>query len=192
MALMDKAKKANQAGGFTKPDVSQFVPPGMQDQVDRIVAAGMKMMYSPDMRDEVMAAVQSDEPTAKKLADNVTGLMLALDQKAQGGMPIEAIFPAAIGLMGEAAGVLQAAGQDVSQEDFNEGARMVFVMIGKQMGASDEDIMGAAQQHAGPDQEDADHEAMPTDPAEDAAAGEPPDAQGVVPPEQQQPMRGGV
>lgn len=172
MALMDRAKKANQAGGFTKPDVSQFVPPGMKDQVDRIVAAGMKMMYSPDMRDEVMAAVQGDEPTSKKLADNVTGLMLALDQKAQGGMPIEAIFPAAIGLMGEAADVLVAAGQEVSQEDFNEGARMVFVMIGKQMGASDEDIMGAAQQHAGPDQEGAD-DAMPEGQMD--AAAPPPD-----------------
>lgn len=180
MALMDKAKKANQAGEFTKPDVSPFVPPGMEDQVDRIVAAGMKLMYAPEMRDDVMDAVQSDEPTAKKLAENVTGLMLALDQKAEGGMPIEAIFPAAIGLMGEAAEVLQAAGQPVSQEDFNEGARMVFVMIGKQMGASDDDIMGAAQQHAGDDGED---DAMPEDQAIDAA---PPSGM------QQQPMQGGM
>ena len=195
MALMDKARAASgptQGDSFTKPDIAQFVPPGMTDQVDRIVAAGMKMMYSPDMRDEMMGAIDSEDPTAKKLAENVVGLMLALDQKAQGGMPVEAIFPAAIGLLGEAAGVLVAAKQPVSQEDFNEAARMVFVMMGKQMGASDDDIMGAAQQHiGGGDDEDAAHEAMPGDEQDDAAAGEPPDPpQQTMPP--QQPMRRGM
>lgn len=169
MALMAKAKKQAQGEQFAAPDIAQFVPQGMEDAVERIIAAGAKMMYSPQMRDEVMKQVQGDQPIATKLAHNVAGLLMVLDQKAQGGMPVQAIFPAAIGLMGEAASVLQAAGQTVTQEDFNEAARMVFVLLAKKMGASDEQIMEQAGQFAGGDDGD-DNGAMEGEPMQAGVA----------------------
>jgi len=174
MALMQKAQA--QAAGFQKPDISQFVPEGVRDVVDRVVAAGMKVMYSPQMRDEVVKAVQSDEPVASKLAQNTVGLAIMLDQKTEGGIPMEALFPIVIGLMGEAADVLQAAGETVTMEDFNEAARMAFVIIGKKMGASDDDIMGAAQQHADMGDDEGVEQEAPPEPAEEMAGGEPVDS----------------
>lgn len=136
--------KQGGGGTFKRPDISSFVPPEVKDVVDRVVAAGMHLMYSPDMRDEVQAAVQSQDPMGKKLADNVVGLLLTLDQKTQGGIPQAAIFPAAMELLGEGADMLSAAGQPVTQADYNDAALTMYAMIGQKLGGSPEDLMGAA------------------------------------------------
>lgn len=148
MALMQKARLLESAK-FKKPDISGFVPPEARDAVDRVVAAGQKLMYSPDMRQELQAEVQRDAPPAQKMAESVTGLLLTLDKQSQGGIPMAALFPAAMELMGEAAEVLAAAGQPVTQTDYNEAAQQMFVMISRKLGIDDEQIMGAAEQAAG-------------------------------------------
>jgi hypothetical protein len=150
-SLMKRAGAKAAGGGkggsaFTRPDVKQFTPPAMHDVVDRIVAAGVRIMTSPEMRDEVRAALDNPAPVPQKLAENVTGLLLTLDQQVQGGIPMEAIFPAAMELLGEAAEVVQAAGQTVTQEDYNDAARTMFVLIGQKLGGTPEQIMGAAEE----------------------------------------------
>lgn len=146
-SLLQRAKE--KAPKFKRPDMAQFVPPDAKDAVDRVVAAGHRLMYSPDMRDDLQQAVDAQEPVPQKLANNVSGLLLTLDGQARGGIPMAAIFPAAMELLGEAAEVLAAAGQPVTQEDFNEAARALFVVLGRKLGATDEQMMGAAQQATG-------------------------------------------
>lgn len=148
MALMQKARLLESAK-FKKPDISGFIPPEARDAVDRVVAAGVKLMYAPDMRQELQAEIQRDVPPAQKMAEAVTGLVLTLDKQSKGGIPVAAIFPAAMELMGEAAEVLGAAGQPVTQEDYNEAARQMFVLLGRKMGATDEQLMQGAEQIAG-------------------------------------------
>ena len=70
-------------GGCRVTTAAGEVDAQIDTQLDRIVAAGMRIMYSPEMADERDQAVQSQEPVAKKLADNVTGLLLTLDQQAK-------------------------------------------------------------------------------------------------------------
>lgn len=136
-------------GTFKRPDISQFVPPEQADAVQRIAAAGMKLMYSPQMRQELMQEVHRQVPVPQKLAEGVVGLMLTLDKQSQGGIPAQALFPAAMELLGEAAEVLSAAGQQVTQQDYNDAARLMFVLIARKLGAKDNQIMGAAQKIAG-------------------------------------------
>ena len=131
---------------FKKPNVDQFVQPKDRDAVDRVVAAGVKLMYAPNMRAELRQAVDSDTPVPQKLAENAAGLLLILDQKAKGKIPVAALFPAALALLGEAAEVLIAAGQEVTQEVYNEAAQMLFVLLARKMGASDEQVMQASKQ----------------------------------------------
>lgn len=141
-SLMQRAKAGP---GFKKPDVSQFVPKGMEDAVKRVTAAGFKLMYSPEMREELRGEIERDAPVPQKLAEAIVGLLLVLDKQSQGGIPMGALLPAAMELLGEGAEVLTAAGQPVSQEDFNEAARMVFVLMAKKLGASDDQVMQAAR-----------------------------------------------
>lgn len=154
MSLMEQARAQraqpqDDGGQLKKPDWQALTPPDMLDAVQRIVAAGQKLMYSPGLRDELHKAVAADQPVDQKLADNVVGLLLTMDQQAQGGLPVGALFPAAMGLLSEAADVLQAAGQQVTQEDYNDAALRMFTVIGKKLGGTDEQIMGAAQQAMG-------------------------------------------
>lgn len=145
------AKPGGDAEGakFNKPDITQFIPEDMRDAVDRVVAAGHKMIYSPQMREQVMEEIQRDVPVAQKLGEAVVGLLLTLDSKSQGGIPEAAIFPAAVGLLGEAAEILRSVGETVTQEDFNEAMRTMFVLIAKKLGASDEDVMAMGEKALG-------------------------------------------
>lgn len=172
------------------PDWRSVTPPELQDAVERIVAAGAKLMYSPEMRDELHQAVNANTPVDQKLADNVVGLMLTLDQKSQGGLPVAALFPAGLGLMEEAANVLSAAGLQVTQQDFNDAAVRMYVVMGKKLGGTDDQIMQGVQQAMGgasqpgqrPEAEDVGEpgeqpEGTPADVTEDQAEGEPPETE---------------
>ena len=143
-SLMQSAK--DKAPAFKRPDIRPFIAKGQEDAVERIVAAGMKLMYSPDMKEEVMQAIQSDQPTAQKLGENAAGIILTLDQQAEQGLPEEAMFPAGAELMSEAAEMLVSAGVKVTQDDWAEGFMYLVAIIGKKMGATDEDMMGAMSQ----------------------------------------------
>lgn len=146
MALMQQKAEGEK---FKKPNLAQFTPPEAKDAVDRLAAAGVKMMYAPSMRDELQAAVESEEPVAKVMAENTAGLMLLLDQKSGGKTPVAAIFPAALELLAEAGEALVAAGKTVTQADYNESAQMIFVILSKKMGATDEQIMEVASKQIG-------------------------------------------
>lgn len=149
-ALMQRAAKAQPKGPkFTKPDIEQFIPEQARDAVARVIAAGMKVIYAPGMRDQVRQDIERDVPVPQKLAEATLGLMLTLDQQSKGGIPMEALFPAAMELLGEAAEILSAAGQTVTQEDYNEAARILFVQMGRKLGMNDDQIMQAAGQAVG-------------------------------------------
>lgn len=177
MAIMDKARAR---GAFKRPDIGGFIPKGMEDTVQRISAAGQKIMYSPDMREELMAEIQSEEAIPLKLAKAVVGLMLTLDQQAKGGgIPEEALFPAGLELLGEACDVLTQAGQQVTQEEYNEAARGMFVLMGQKLGIDQDQMMGAAEQAAGGGQ------APGGDPEQDPDDAQPGHEQGEAPTEEQ-------
>jgi hypothetical protein len=171
-ALLKRAKTETPQGegaapeggaGFKRPNVKATIPANLHDAVDRVVAAGMRYLYSPAMREEVMAAVQSQEPMPQKLASNVAGLLLTLDNQTQGGIPVEALFPAGVELLGEAGEVMAKAGQSVSQEDWNTAALLLMGILGKKMGVPDEQLaqaMGGEESAAGPGEEPMD-DAMP-------------------------------
>lgn len=193
--LMDQAR-ARQTGQpedgakLQKPDWRSVTPPELMDTVERIVAAGVKMMFAPELREELVKSVQADVPVDQKLADSVVGLTLALDKQSSGGLPVAALFPAGIALLSEAAQVLEAAGQQVTQEDFNDAALRMFVLMGKKLGGTNEQIVQSAQQAMGgmapggqqPEAEDVGEpgeqpEGTPADATEDRAEGEPPETE---------------
>lgn len=148
--LMQQAQEQEEsAGAFKKPDIGQFVPEEIKDSVARVIAAGHRILYGEEMAQEVQDAIGGPDPVPKKLADNTAGLLLTLDQQAQGGIPEAAIFPAGMELLGEAAEVLQAAGQKVTQESYNEAARMLYVILGQKLGLGEDQLMGAAEQVVG-------------------------------------------
>lgn len=139
--------QADTGPSFTPKDPRQFTPPEQHDAVDRIVAAGVKIMFGPETAQERQQAVQSQEPVAKNIADNVTGLMLTLDQHAKptGGLPIAALFPAAVMLANEAANMLVHAGIKVTQDDYNHALQIIYVQLGAKLHLNGDQLMKGAQ-----------------------------------------------
>lgn len=164
-SLMQSAQSQQPAGpAFQKPNIAAVLAkltPQIRDTVDRVVAAGMKLMYAPESKAARDQAVQSQDPIPKKLSENVVGLLLMLDSKTKGGLPMESLFPAALELMVEAANLLQAAGQTVSQQAFNDALLAAHALISQKLGASNEQIMGAAQDSMGGGQPPAAGQAPP-------------------------------
>lgn len=155
---------------YAKPDISGFIPEEMRDAVERVTAAGMKMLYSPELRDQVMQDIERPGEVPQKLAESVVGLLLTLDSQAKGGgIPMEAMFPAAMELLGEAAEILSATGQQVTQADYNTAALQMSMLIIKKLApeASDEEIMQAHEQMLGGQQ-------APAEPGAPSAPGAPP------------------
>ena len=152
-SLMQSAQSQQPVGqAFQKPNIAAVLAkltPQVRDAVDRTVAAGMKLMYAPESKAMRDKAMQSPDPIPKKLAENVVGLLLLIDSKANGGVPVEALFPATLELMVEAANLLQAAGQTVSQQDFNNALLAAHALISKKLGASHDQMIGSAQETIG-------------------------------------------
>ena len=141
-----QAQAANTGPTFTPKDPTPHIPPQLVDTVHRIVAAGMKVIYSPAMAKARQDALSSPEPMPKKLADNVTGLMLVLDQKSQPGLPPEALFPSAVLLLNEIAGIFVQAGQNVTEDDYTAAIQILYVQLGKKLGATNDQLMQGAEQ----------------------------------------------
>jgi hypothetical protein len=88
----------------------QSVPAELQQSFQRIVAAGEKIMYSPQTRHLIMAKLQSGDP-ATVVGDGVGELFGILLKESKGTMNMKAAIPATTMLLCDALGLLEQAGK---------------------------------------------------------------------------------
>lgn len=69
--------------------------------LERVVMAGMKLMYSKETRQFLINGLNQDTPVDDRLATEAAGIIKMLDEKSNGTMPREVIIPAAVALMME-------------------------------------------------------------------------------------------
>lgn len=69
--------------------------------LERVVMAGMKLMYSKETRQFLINGLNQDAPVDDRLATEAAGIIKMLDEKSNGTMPREIIVPAAVALMME-------------------------------------------------------------------------------------------
>lgn len=88
------------------------------DAYDRVLTAGMKMMYSAD-NSQMMQEIIMDEsiPIANKLGEGIANLLVMMDNQANGSIPKDTLIPAGVALMFEAADYMFECGFDVSEKD---------------------------------------------------------------------------
>ncbi|NUX58643.1 hypothetical protein [Paraburkholderia youngii] len=82
--------------------VRKAIPAQFRVPVQRIVLAGMKVMFSQQTHPLMLQALQSDTDLAHAVGMGVTQLITILFKQAKGQMPIPAVIPAAILLVCEA------------------------------------------------------------------------------------------
>ena len=112
---------------------------------EKMVMAGMKMLYAKETRQMLMSSINADEPVEQTLAHNIAGIMLMLWEKSQGKLPPESIGPAAAMLVYELASFFKQSGKEVSSEQVKEAITLLIPMLVKM-------FKGKGQQESMPQQ----------------------------------------
>lgn len=148
----------NNVGALVRPDV-QPAPQGQvgqetpteetnvsvesQDAYDRVVMAGMKVLFEDEKANSsIVERLKSDDKNpAKSLADTTAMLIIQLDKQSGGKIPEDVILPAAIELLEQTSELADSLGIfPVDEAVMNHAAQLMVVSLGEEYGVSPEDV----------------------------------------------------
>ena len=95
--------------------VEQKVPPAKKDQFNRLVLAGMKVMFDKKSHKLVLQEIKDDP--IQGAGEGVAKLMGLLSKQAKGKFPFELMMPAGMWLLCEALTFVERTGRQVSDQD---------------------------------------------------------------------------
>jgi hypothetical protein len=109
MAIIGAQASAGKAGinvlnpKDAQKKIAAKLPPQLQEAYQRVVLAGMKMMFSPQTHQQMMQHLEQGQGTpAQNLGQGMAGLIMIMYQKSNGTMPPQVMIPAATYLLSEA------------------------------------------------------------------------------------------
>lgn len=114
-----------------------------QDQYDRVVMAGMKVMFENETtRNQIADRLKADkEHPAKSLADTASMLMIQLDQQTDGNIPETVILPAAVELLEQLSDFADSLDIfPIDEAVMNHAGQLMVTSLGEQYGVEPEDI----------------------------------------------------
>lgn len=152
---MQRVEAPAQAQPTQKVDLrSQMkVPPGKEGQLDALVKAGSKLMYSEALDQHVQELLQSEGPIGEALGQGVLGLLAIVWDRSNGSIPQELLIPAGVLLVPEAADYVRELGRDVSQGDEAEGVAVFVEGLLERAGVSPDQLpqlLGGQPQQGAP------------------------------------------
>lgn len=97
---------------LTKESVEENIkmPPELQEAYERVVIAGMKVMFSKESHKFMLRELQREGPMDQRLGKGIAGLMLLLVKESNNTIPPEVIIPAGMKLMMEAVDFMRETG----------------------------------------------------------------------------------
>ena len=97
------------------------------DAYDRVLTAGMKMLYSKDSAQVISDLIESEEvPMANKLGEGIANLLVIMDNQGNGTIPKEVLIPVGVALMFEAADYLYEVGVEVTEDDLGKALELLI------------------------------------------------------------------
>ena len=97
------------------------LPPAMVGPYQRVVMAGQKIMYSPQMLPQIQALLKGPGEIGQKMGQGAIALMGMLIDQSHHTLPPQLIVPAGIELITDFADLLTKAGQKVNDHDIALG-----------------------------------------------------------------------
>ncbi len=101
----------------------------LQSKVERVVVAGLKLMYDPKMRKMLVDGTTAKTPLPQKLAMETAGIMKLLKDKAPNGIPPEVVSPAAVMIMFEFALFMKQAGMGTPSPQEMQAAMKILQQL---------------------------------------------------------------
>jgi len=125
------------------------IPPSLKDAYLRIVAAGMKVMFSDKTRGLMQQQLEASPDMVKNLSDGIAGLMAILYKQSK-GMPKQLIIPAALELLAHAIElVTKTKIASLTPEQIGQAIQATVNAVLAKFGMSPEQAQAALQQMAG-------------------------------------------
>lgn len=129
--------------GKTSPEAIRaglHLDPKQAAQLDKIVLAGKRVMFSEQSHKMFLEQLDGPGPTDQKLGQGVAGLMGLLWQESRQSLPPELLIPAGMVLVAVAADFLRKGGMDVSDQEVAGGIEALVTALLK-AGGVDPDKM---------------------------------------------------
>ena len=151
MRIEDVMKSTNpdetdQEPGETLPGTEQATPEEQQ-AYEKVVLAGMSVLYDDKTRDKVLTAIKSggDDP-AKALAKMAQMIITQLDEKSKGTIPETVLLPAAAEILEHTAELAQVAGiAQVDDATLGQAGQHLVWALGEQYGVDEEELMALVE-----------------------------------------------
>lgn len=122
------------------------LPPQFRVAVQRIVLAGMKVMFSPETHHLMLQAIQTDSDPAHAVGMGVTQLLTLLWKESKGTMPIPALVPAGILLCCEGLDFMEKSGMiKVTPDIVDNAVQTVTAYMMQKLGYTPQDMARIAQ-----------------------------------------------
>jgi len=94
---------------------------------DRVLTAGMKMLYSPQTAETVHKLIfDKDIPMPNKLGEGIANLLVMMDNQGNGTIPKEVLVPVGVALMFEAADYMFESGIEVTEDDLGKALELLI------------------------------------------------------------------
>lgn len=122
---------------LTPESVQQNIkmPPELQEAYERVVIAGMKVMFSKDTHRIMLKEMQKSGPMADRIGKGIAGLMLILFKESNQTMPPQVIIPAGIELLMQSVDFMRKTGMEkITNKDIAGGMQVFMNTIFEKFG----------------------------------------------------------
>lgn len=146
-AMPPESMEGEASGGAEEMDLTpegvrgqMQIPQELQAAYDKIIKAGLKVMFDPTTRAETMAFMNESGGDPEKLATGVMSVMVSLYQQSNETLPPNLIIPSGVELMVHAADVAKEAGMEISKEMLAEAMSSMVMQTLQKFGATPEQM----------------------------------------------------
>lgn len=118
------------------------IPPELKSAFQRLVAAGLKVMYSEETHQDVMNMLPKDGTPAENLGHGIARLVSLLFQQSNQTAPPQLLIPLGLYLLTDAAEFVQQSGDmDISDQEVGDATIVMITDIFKMAGGSPDQVM---------------------------------------------------
>ena len=119
------------------------MPPELQTAYERVVIAGMKLMFSKETHKLMLKELERKGPIAERLGKGIAGMMIILFNKSNKSIPPQVIIPAGTNLLMQAVQFMNAAKlEKINNKDVGDALDIFIRTILKTFGVSTDKITG--------------------------------------------------
>ena len=125
------------------------MPPELQEAYERVVIAGMKVMFSKESHRAMLQEIQKPGRMDERLGKGIAGLMLMLFKESNETMPPAVIIPAGVNLLMEAVDFLRKSGlAKPTNADIGGGIEIMMSIILEKFGVAPDKMAQMLNQYS--------------------------------------------